>query len=437
MAAESAPAERTSPPARGPWWWVPSLYFAQALPNVLVTTVSTYPYTRLGLSAITIGYTKLLGLPWTLKPLWSPLVELIGTERRWIWTTEYLAAVAMAVIGFGYAQQHFLLWTMAGYLLLAAASATHDIAADGFYMRALPAHDQTWFSGIRSVAFRGGWIYAEAVLVGIAGILIRAGYDPAHAWAATHGVGAMTIFAVGSYHALFLPALPEKPSVEDRSVGRLAREVAHIFREFFREVPVATALPFLLLYRFAEAQAVAFFGMFLLDSRAAGGLELIEDQVALINGTLGVAALLVGGVLGGMLAARHGLRAWLFPMAVFMNMTNLAFLALAYFQPQSLAWIALAAVIEKFGYGLGFTGYMLYMLYLSQGKHQTSFYAMCTGFMWIGLNVPAALAGYPLEWLGYTGFFTWVIVATIPSFIVTWIVVRQMDPKFGRREAQA
>jgi PAT family beta-lactamase induction signal transducer AmpG len=434
MAAESLPVERSVAAGRGPWWWVPSLYFTQALPNVLVTTVSTYPYTRLGLSAITIGYTKLLGLPWTLKPLWSPLVELIGTERQWIWATEYLMAAAIGIIGFGFAQEHFLLWTMAGYVLLAAAAATHDIAADGFYMRALKAHDQTWFSGIRSVAFRGGWIYAEAVLVGIAGILIRQGYEPPEAWALTHGIGAITVFALATYHALFLPNLPAKPRVEDRSVGRLGREVVHIFREFFREVPVATALPFLLLYRFSEAQAVAVFGRVLLDSREAGGLELIEDQVALINGTLGVAALLVGGVLGGMLAARHGLRAWLLPMAVIMNMTNLPFLALAYYQPTGLGWIAVAAVIEKFGYGLGFTAYMLYMLYLAQGKHQTSFYAICTGFMWIGLNVPAALGGYSLDWLGYTGFFIWVLVATIPSFIVTWIVYRRMDPEFGRRE---
>jgi PAT family beta-lactamase induction signal transducer AmpG len=287
------------------------------------------------------------------------------------------------------------------------------------------------------VAFRGGWIYAEAVLVGIAGIMIRRGSEPADAWAATHGAGALTVFALATYHALLLPVAPAKPRVEDLTVGRLAREVVHIFREFFREIPIATALPFLLLYRFAEAQAVAFFGKFLLDSREAGGLGLIEDQVALINGTIGVASLLVGGVLGGMLAARHGLRAWLLPMVLIMNMTNLAFLALAYYQPQSLAWIALAAVVEKFGYGFGFTGYMLYMLYLAQGKHQTSFYAMCTGFMWIGLNVPAALAGYPLEWLGYVGFFTWVIIATIPSFIVTWIVHQRLDPGFGRREVLA
>jgi PAT family beta-lactamase induction signal transducer AmpG len=175
----------------------------------------------------------------------------------------------------------------------------------------------------------------------------------------------------------------------------------------------------------------------LLDSRTVGGLGLLEGQVGLINGTLGVVALLAGGVLGGMVAARHGLRAWLMPMAAMMNLTNVAFLALAYFQPTNLVWVSIAVMIEKFGYGLGFTGYMLYMLYIARGKHQTSFYAICTGFMSLGLIVPGSFAGYPLESLGYTGFFIWILIATIPSFLVTWIVCQQMDPAFGRREAVA
>lgn len=433
MSANSSAVDSRAAAGRGPWWWVPSLYFTQALPNVMVMTVSTYAYTRLGVSAIVIGYTSWIGLPWMLKPLWSPLVELIGTERRWVWSTEYLASAAFATVALGYTNEHFLLWSMAGYTLLAIASATHDIAADGFYMRVLSPHDQTWFTGIRSVAFRGGWIYAEGFLVWLAGHLIETGYKPAVAWGATHGAAAATFFVLASYHALMLPIAPDKPT-HSGSVGQFVREVSNIFREFFAEVPLATALPFLLLYRFAEAQVVKFIGKFLLDSREAGGLGLVEQQIGYINGTLGVAALLAGGVLGGMLAARDGLRVWLFPMAVMMNLTNVAFLALAYYQPTSLNWVAAAVIIEKFGYGLGFTGYMLYMLYLAQGKHQTSFYAMCTGFMTLGLIVPGSLAGYPLDWLGYTGFFTWILVATIPSFVVTLIVYRQMDPDFGRRK---
>lgn len=437
MQAESETRQDFSSSERRPWWWVPSLYFAQALPYVLVMNVLTYPYTRLGVSAVVIGYTSWLGLPWTFKPLWSPLVELIGTERRWIWITEFLASLAFAAIGFGYTREHYVVWTMAAYALLALVSATHDIAADGYYMRALPAHEQTWFAGIRSVAFRGGWIFGEGILVMLAGWLIRFGYDAAWAWAVTHGAAALTFLLMATYHALVLPPTAPKTTTANVTVLHVMGEVGSTFKQFFAQIPLATALPFLLLYRFAEAQVVKFIGKFLLDSREVGGLGLLEDQVGLINGTLGVAALLAGGVLGGMVAARDGLRAWLMPMAVMMNLTNLAFVALAYFQPTSVLWVSIAVIIEKFGYGLGFTGYMLYMLYISRGDHQTSFYAICTGFMSLGLIVPGSFAGYPLEWLGYTGFFTWIIIATIPSFIVTWIVQQSLDPRFGRREEAA
>jgi PAT family beta-lactamase induction signal transducer AmpG len=426
-----APATRTA------WWWVPSLYFAQAMPFVFVNIVSTYAYTRMGVSAVLIGLTSWLGLPWTFKPLWSPLVEIVSTERRWIWTTEYLAAAAFAIVGFGFATDQFFVWTLVGYGVLALASATHDIAADGFYMRVLTPHHQTWFTGIRNVAFRGGWIYGEGLLVMLAGLLIRWEYDPALAWGATHGAAAATFFLLATYHALMLPVAPPKEARPVTSAAVVFGEIGRIFAHFFKTIPLATALPFLLLYRFAEAQLTKFAGVFLLDGRDAGGLGLLEDQVGLINGTLGIAALLAGGVLGGILAARHGTRAWLLPMAVLMNVPNLVYLALAYYQPQSLTYIAAGVMTEKFGYGFGFTGYMLYMLYLAQGKHQTSFYAICTGFMSLGLILPGSLAGYPLQWLGYTGFFVWIMLATIPSFAVAILVYFQMDPNFGRREDAA
>jgi PAT family beta-lactamase induction signal transducer AmpG len=422
---------------RGPWWWVPSLYFAQALPNVFVVTISTYAYTRMGISAVVIGYTSWLGLPWMLKPLWSPLVEIIGTERRWVWITEFMASAAFATVAVGYTTGHFFFWSLVGYTLLAIASATHDIAADGFYMRVLTAHDQTWFTGIRSVAFRGGWIYAEGLLVWLAGQLIESGYDPAIAWGATHAAAAATFFLLATYHSLALPVAPPKPDFGMESVADTMRGVGRIFREFFASIPLATALSFLLLYRFAEAQLVKFAGKFLLDPIEAGGLGLTEKDIGIINGTFGIFALLAGGVLGSILAARHGLRRWLLPMAVMINVPNVVYLALAYYQPENLTYVAIGVVIEKFGYGFGFTGYMLYMLYLAQGKHQTSFYAICTGFMTLGLMLPATPAGWMLNWLGYTRFFGWVLMATIPSFIVTWMVFVSIDPQFGAREEPA
>lgn len=431
--ADRVPSE-AEPTQAHPWWWVPSLYFTQALPNSFVATLSTYAYTRLQVSKLDIGYASWLALPWMLKPFWSPVVELFGTERRWIWTTELLAGAAFAFVAVGYTSEHFFLWTAVGYLLLAVASATHDIAADGFYMRALSRHDQTWFTGIRSVAFRGGLVFCEVFLLALVGALIKLGFDPARAWAVTHGLAAAGIAALASYHAVVLPITPDRERTGTRNVGDVFAQVIGTFATFFATIPLATALPFLLLYRFAEAQLVRFAGVFLLDPRAEGGLGLNEGDIAFINGVLGIGALLAGGVAGSVLAARHGLRNLLLPMAVFINLPNLVYVLLAYYQPQSLALVGLGVAVEKLGYGFGFAGYMLYMLYLAQGKHQTSFYAICTGFMTLGLILPGSLAGYPLNWLGYVGFFTWIMFATIPSFLVTGIVYWNLDPTFGRRE---
>lgn len=422
---------------RSPWWWVPSLYAAQALPFVLVNIVITYPYTRLGVSAVVIGYTSWLAIPWTIKPLWSPLVELIGTERRWVWITEYIASAAIIGVGLGYTSRHFLIWTVVAYIIVGLASATHDIAADGFYMRVLTPHEQTWFSGIRSFAFRGGWVYCDGALTMLAGLLIRWKYGAETAWSISHFAAGATLFLLATYHAFILPPQPLRDTAAQVESAGIWRGTLEMFRKFLQHIPLATALPFLLFYRFAEGQVVKFIGKFLLDPREKGGMGLLEDQLGLINGTLGIIALLAGGVLAGMLASRDGVRKWILPMTFMMNMTNFTFLLLANFQPTGLVWIAVAVIIEKFGYGLGFTSYMLYMLYISQGKHQTSFYAMCTGVMSLGLILPGNLAGYMLERLGYTGFFTWVLIATAPSFFVTWLVFRQMDPAFGKRQEAA
>jgi PAT family beta-lactamase induction signal transducer AmpG len=331
MSVISSTVESRSAAGRGPWWWVPSLYGAQALPYVLVNIVITYPYTRLDVSDIIIGYTGWLAIPWTIKPLWSPLVELIGTERRWIWITEYLAGAAILALALAYTSDHFLLWTILTYSLIGIISATHDIAADGFYMRVLAPHDQTWFSGIRSFAFRGGWVYCDGLLTILAGLMIRWKFGPAIAWSIAHVAAAVTMILLATYHALMLPTLAEHPQDLGARSGGTWKETVEMFRKFLAHIPLATALPFLLFYRFAEGQVVKFVGKFLLDAREKGGMGLVEDQLGVINGTLGILALLGGGTLAGMLASRGGVRKWLLPLAFMMNMTNLTFLALANF----------------------------------------------------------------------------------------------------------
>jgi len=329
-----------------------------------------------------------------------------------------------------------LQWTVVGYGLLAVASATHDIAADGYYMRVLSAHDQTWFAGLRNVFFRVGVIFGEGVLLTAAGLLMRRKFDPATAWAVTHGLTSAVLCVLGTYHLLVLPAAPPKAR-RSASVAGVFWETLGIFGKFFASIPLGVALPFLLLYRFAEAQLAKFAGKFMIDPRAAGGLGLLEEQVGWINGFFGVGALLAGGVLGGVIAARYGLRRCLVAMALLINVPNIIYVLLAYYQPERLSLIGLGVVIEKFGYGFGFTGYMLYLLYLAQGEYRTSFYAIGTGFMTLGLIFPQTMAGYFLEWMSYKEFFVWVMMATIPSFLVTLVIYRHVDPRFGLKTGAA
>lgn len=429
----NAPADSAAR-SRSPWYWVPSLYFAQALPNVMVVTVSTYAYTRLGVSAVLIGYSAWLSLPWMFKPLWSPLVEMWGSERQWAWTMQVASAAALALVALAYNSDHFYLWTALGYGVLAFSSATHDIAADGYYMRVLSAHDQTWFAGMRNVFFRVGVIFGEGALLTIAGGLMRRKFDAQTAWSVTHGFAAAVMLALAIYHALILPAAPPKTRTVSTSARDVVRQTLGIFRLYFASLPLSVALPFLLFYRFAESQLAKFAGKFLLDPRDAGGLGLLEEQVGWINGVFGIGALLAGGVLGGVVAARYGLRSCLLVMAVMLNVPNIVYVLLSHYQPESLAAIGAGVVVEKFGYGFGFTGYMLYLLYLAQGDYRTSFYAIGTGFMTLGLMFPQVLAGYLLERLGYPMFFWWVMAATIPSFLSAWIVYRHIDPTFGQKD---
>ncbi len=403
----------------------------------MVVTVSVFAYTRMGVSAIAIGYTAWLSLPWMLKPLWSPIVELYGSERRWVWAMQYAAAAALTIVALGYRSEHFMLWTAVGYAVLAIASATHDIAADGFYMRALSSHDQTWFTGLRNVFFRVGVIFGEGLLLFVAGRLMTHKFAPGTAWGLTHGLTAAVLFALATYHLIFLPNSPPKMHRAGASLRGALRDTLGIFQKYFATIPLKVALPFLLFYRFAEAQLAKFAGKFLLDPRSQGGLGLLEEQIGWINGVFGIIALLAGGVLGGIVAARFGLRRCLIAMALMLNVPNFVYVALSYYQPESLSLIGLGIVVEKFGYGFGFTGYMLYLLYLAQGEYRTSFYAMGTGFMTLGLIFPQSLAGYLLQSTGYQSFFLWVMAATLPSFLVTWPVYRHVDLRFGRREVVA
>jgi PAT family beta-lactamase induction signal transducer AmpG len=423
-----------STPSRDPWTWIPTLYLAEGLPYVVVMTVSVIMYKDFGVSNTDIALcTSWLYLPWVIKPLWSPVVDLLGTRRRWIWVMQLAIGGGLAGVALTLPGPDFFRWTLAFFWLLAFNSATHDIAADGFYMLATTERQQAFFVGVRSMFYRVATIAGQGLLVMLAGGLQERTGDRAFAWSAVMGVLALAFVGFGLYHRFVLPRPESDRPGAIREVPQFVGAFLATFGAFFRKPRIVVLLLFLLLYRFAEAQLVKMVAPFLLDPRAAGGLGLTTAQVGFVYGTVGIIALTLGGILGGMAIARHGLRAWLWPMLLAIHVPDAIFIYLAYAQPTSLALIQACVAAEQFGYGFGFAAYLMYMIHISRGEHSTAHYAICTGFMAMGMMLPGMWSGWLEDQIGYRHFFTWVIVATVPSFVVAlWIPIEE---GFGRRAA--
>jgi PAT family beta-lactamase induction signal transducer AmpG len=423
-------------PSRGPWWWVPSLYFGQAIPYVAVMTLSVVMYKNLGISNTDIAlYTGWLYLPWVVKPLWSPLVDMLRTKRFWIVTLQVAVGGGFALVALTLPMPHFFQMTLAAFWLLAFSSATHDIAADGFYMLALEEHAQAAFVGVRSAFYRVATLAAQGGLVFVAGKLGEHGGNVALAWSIVFCILAAMFFALFAWHRWVLPVpADDRPSA---TAGAGAGEFIAAFASFFRRDGIGVILAFLLLFRFGEAQALKLVAPFLLDPAAKGGLGLTTAQVGVVYGTIGVIALTLGGLLGGYAISRHGLKRWLWPMLLAIHLPNLAFVYLAYALPQDILVITAAIAVEQFGYGFGFAAYLLFMIMVASrqegGRYKTAHYAICTGFMALGMMLPGMASGWIQEQLGYARFFVWVCIATLPSLAVTALV--RIDPHFGRKAA--
>ena len=420
--------------ARSPWSWVPTLYFAQGMPYVVAMTLSVILYKNLGISNTDIAlYTSWLYLPWVIKPLWSPVVDLFRTKRYWIVAMQLLVGAALGLVALTLPLPHFFQLTLAVFWLLAFASATHDIAADGFYMLGLPQHVQAAFVGVRSTFYRIAMITGQGGIVYLAGTLGEHTGDVKLAWTIVFSVLALLFVILCAWHRRALPAPPhDRPA---RSGGNLLAEFASTFAAFFRRRDIVSVLAFLLLFRFGEAQALKLVAPFLLDPAAQGGLGLDTARVGLVYGTVGVIALTLGGLLGGYVISRHGLRRWLWPMLLAMHLPNLAFVYLAFVLPGDVVMIATAIAIEQFGYGFGFAAYLLFMIMIAEGDgnnpHQTAHYAICTGFMALGMMLPGMFSGWLQAQLGYRWFFIWVCIATLPSLVASAFV--RIDPAFGRK----
>lgn len=608
---------------RSPWSWVPSLYFAQGIPYVIVMTVSVIMYKRLGISNADIAlYTSWLYLPWVIKPLWSPVVDMLKTKRWWVVLMQMLVGAGLAGVAFTIPVPDFFQYTLAFFWLLAFSSATHDIAADGFYMLALDEHKQAYFIGIRSTFYRVAMITGQGLLIILAGFFeTYTGLDPVEfnvytrpdlpaqvevpefdrsvesdemtfvltddeihiptekaspaiidsvrqwtvnqnlqngfvipegtkdvkketgwfannvsgplkeklqsafgreeavesslnpgnigvvgvrltrapeegeevalntgirkgdesikliegerivvteqnwqetawivvqldsqldgktmafyegrsgniplAWSITFVILAVLFMVFFVYHRFILPRPASDMAVVPGEGNNLFTEFFATFKSFFQKENIGPALAFLLLFRLGESQIVKLASPFMLDAREIGGLGLTTGDVGLIYGTIGILSLTLGGILGGLMASKHGLKYWLWPMALAMNLPNLVFVYLSYSTPQSMWLISASVAVEQFGYGFGFTAYMLYMIYFAAGNHKTAHYAICTGLMALGMMLPGMISGWIQEVVGYQNFFIWVVLCTIPGFVILKFL--KIDPAFGIRKKE-
>ncbi|HOO14259.1 MAG TPA: MFS transporter [Candidatus Marinimicrobia bacterium] len=556
MASEPATVKN-----RSPWLWVPSLYFAEGIPYVIAMTVSVIMYKTMGVSNAALAFwTSVLYLPWVIKPIWSPFVDVISTKRNWVLITQFILGccfigVALVVrLPLWFALTIIVLW------IIALASATHDIAADGFYMIGLDEHQQTWFVGIRSTFYRMAMIVGQGLIVMLTGyIMSKTGlkpvsitamavppneiiqvldennlpaikaseqpnivvipaevkvpiYNPAEpdgdsanvficlsappkkeetvvvnfgrkkgskdiwltsagrlefttenwnkpvkvtlkvdhrlreqvvsqfeatagdipfSWAVSFGILGVFFLLICLYHKLMLPTGLETVRVKSQE---LKASWLKVFSSFFQKKGIVSALSFLLFYRLAESQLVKMASPFLLDSQEAGGLALTTTQVGFVYGTVGIICLTIGGILGGIVAARNGLKRWVLWMALAINIPDLVYVYLSYVQPDNFMIVTICVAIEQFGYGFGFTGYMLFMLYLAEGEYKTSHYAIATAFMALGMMLPGMISGKLQDLMGYRTFFVYIMFCTIPSFLVASLV--KIDPDFGKKKIE-
>lgn len=412
---------------RSAWLWIPSLYMAEGVPYVIVMAVATVMYGRLGLSNAQIAlYTSWLYLPWVIKPFWSPVVELLRTKRWWVVTMQLLIGAALGGLALTLPAPHFVQWSLAMLWLMAFSSATHDIAADGFYMLALTPGEQAFYVGIRSTFYRIAMIVGQGLLIMLAGAL-ETRFRPAFAWSATFAVTGVAFFLLFFWHFFMLPRV-EQPRVASQGGewrGVLSGFVS-TFADFFRKPGVVTAVIFMLVYRLPEALLVKICPLFMLAPVDKGGLGMSTGDLGLVQGTLGMVGLTLGGILGGIAAERGGLRRWLWPMVCAITLPDAVYIALAYFQPDDLSSISACVTVEQFGYGFGSTAYMLYLIQFARGRQSTAHYAFCTGFMALGMMLPGMVAGYLQEAIGYLNFFIVAMALCALTFGVT-VLVRVED----------
>ena len=426
---------------RSPISWVPTLYFAMGMPFVVLNMVCTLMFKGLDVSDAQIAFwTSIIMFPWTLKPLWSPLLEIYKTKKFFVIFTQIATGCIFGLVALALHLPNFFAVCIALLAIIAFSGATHDVAADGVYMASLSKDDQARYIGWQGAFYNIAKIAATGGLVYLAGMLIETytgdvtGLSPAAAAAAKHNGSVMAwtiIMAViggimvilGLYNAKFVPSEVKKDAEERPGFKETMVELGNVFVDLFRKRHILYYIFFIIIYRFAEGFVMKIVPLFLKADRADQGLGLSEKEIGLCYGTFGAAAFVIGSILAGYYVAHRGLQKSLFSLCCVFNLPFVAYTLLAVYQPESLVLIGGGIVLEYFGYGFGFVGLTLFMMQqIAPGKHQMAHYAFASGIMNLGVMLPGMLSGYVSDWLGYRHFFIFVLFCTIPAFLITWFV---------------
>ena len=405
-----------------PICWVPTVYFAMGLPFVALSMVSVLMFSDMGVSNAQIAFwTSLIMLPWTLKPLWSPFLEMFKTKKYFVVATQMVTGVAFGLVALSLPLPDFFCYAIAFMGVIAFSGATHDIAGDGVYLTELNATMQAKYIGWQGAFYNLAKILTNGGLVYLAGSL-KDSIGIVHAWMVIMGICAAIMVVLSLYHVRMLPS-GGAASGDVRTVKDAMHMLWEVIRTFFQKKYIVWYICFIILYRFAEGYVMKIVPLFLKAGIDQGGLGLPVQEIGIIYGTFGAAAFVLGSILAGYYISAFGLRKTLFSLCCVFNIPFVVYLLLAIYQPSNVWVIGSAIVFEYFGYGFGFVGLTLFMMQqVAPGKHQMAHYAFASGIMNLGVMIPGMMSGYLSAWLGYRNFFIWVLVATIPAFLVTWFV---------------
>jgi len=412
-----------------PWYWIPILNFASGLPYAIIISVSVIMYKSLGIKNEDIGiYTSLLYLPWVIKPLWSPFIDLYATKKKWFLAMQLLISIAFLIVGLILPMSNFFVLSLAVFWIAAFASASNDVASDGFYMLALAKEQQSFFLGIRSTFYRLSLLTGNGLIVIIAGFLEHKYGDKTKAWSYTMVIVGFIMTVITIYNYFSTPKI-ETETTKTESEPKAS--FGEVFITFFQKKQIGLVLAFILLFRLGESQLLKMLTPFLIDGKDVGGMGLTTEDVGIIYGTFGVSALVVGGILGGIAISKDGLKKWMLPMILSMHLPIIGFVLLSNFHPESIYYVYATVICEQFGYGFGFAAFMMFLIYVADGESKTSHYSIATGFMALGMMLPGMLSGYIQHYLGYGNFFIWVLCATIPGLILSRFLIFPSD--FGKK----